>query len=171
MLLDSINGYKVPSQTDINNHLAEISAELKKIPGITNVSHTVDFDKFVATLRFSFSHVEDLNTIANKLFAEMKVTPSNQSFYAYHKTTHTFDRTYVYEPKAKAEFDKLKDSDKEIFNAATYTSIYRFDRPVISQSNSSAKLAPSKKAVMIQSPILDLISGKRNITNQIKLAD
>jgi len=63
MLLDSINGYKVPSKTDIRSYLAEISTELKKIPGISDVSHTVDFDKFVATIRFSFNNVEDLNTI------------------------------------------------------------------------------------------------------------
>jgi len=171
MLLDSVNGYKVPSKADIRNHLIELSAELKKIPGISNVSHTLDFDKFVATIRFSFSNVEDLNTIANKLFAEMKITPSNQSSYTYNKTSRTFNRTYVYEPRAKAEFEKLKDTDKEIFNTATYTSIYRFDRAVLSQSNPSAKLAASRTAVMIQSPVLDLISGKRNITNQIKLAN
>src|SRR5690606_9937986 len=126
MLLDSVNGYKVPSKADIRNHLIELSAELKKIPGISNVSHTLDFDKFVATIRFSFSNVEDLNTIANKLFAEMKITPSNQSSYTYNKTSRTFNRTYVYEPRAKAEFEKLKDTDKEIINTATYTSIYRF---------------------------------------------
>jgi hypothetical protein len=171
MLLDSVNGYKVPSKADIRNHLIELSAELKKIPGISNVSHTLDFDKFVATIRFSFSNVEDLNTIANKLFAEMKITPSNQSSYTYNKTSRTFNRTYVYEPRAKAEFEKLKDTDKEIINTATYTSIYRFDRAVLSQSNPSAKLAASRTAVMIQSPVLDLISGKRNITNQIKLAN
>lgn len=171
MLLDSINGYKVPSKTDIRSYLAEISTELKKIPGISDVSHTVDFDKFVATIRFSFNNVEDLNTIANKLFTEMKITSSNQSSYAYNKTNRTFNRTYVYEPEAKAEFDKLKDADKEVFNSATYTSIYRFDQSVVSQSNASAKLAASKKAVMMQTPILDLISGKKDITNQIKLAN
>ncbi|WP_188753031.1 hypothetical protein [Parapedobacter defluvii] len=171
MLLDSVNGYKVPSKTDIQNHLAEIATELKKIPGISNVSHSADFDKFIATIRFSFNKVEDLNTIANKLFTEMKITSSNQSSYAYNKGGRTFSRTYVYEPKAKAEFEKLKDADKEVFNSATYTSIYRFDQPVLSQSNASAKLAASKKAVMMQSPILDLITGKRNMTNQIKLAN
>lgn len=171
MLLDSVNGYKVPSKTDIRNQLAEISMELKKLPGVSDVSHTADFDKFVATIRFSFDKVENLNTIADKLFAEMKIKPSTLSSYRYNKANHTFNRIYEYEPIVKTEFDKLKDADKEVFNTATYTSIYRFDRTVISQSNTSAKLAASKKAVMIQSPLLDLISGKRNITNQIKLAN
>ena len=167
MLLDSINGYKVPSKTDINNHLAEISAELKKIPGITHVSHTVDFDKFVATLRFSFSHVEDLNTIANKLFTEMKITPSNQSSYAYNKGGRTFSRTYVYEPKAKAEFEKLKDADKEVFNSATYTSIYRFQKPVQKQTNTAGKLSPNKQAVMLKTSIPNLINGKVSLANSL----
>lgn len=171
MLLDSINGYKVPSKTTIQNHLAEIAVELKKIPGIANVSHAVDFDKFIATIRFSFNDVENLNAIANNIFAEMKVTPSNTSSYAYNKINRTFSRTYVYEPKAKAEFDKLKDADKAVFNSAMFTSIYRFDRMVASQSNPTAKLAASKKAVMLQNQILDLINGKKNITNHIKLAN
>ncbi len=171
MLLDSVNGYKVPSKTDIRNHLTEISDELKKIQGISNVSHTVDFEKFIATIRFSFVNVEDLNTVANRIFEEMKVTPSNKSSYTYDKKNRVFSRTYLYEPKAKAEFDKLKEADKEVFNSASYTSIYRFDHPVVSQSNPSAKLAASQKAVMMQSPILGLINGKTNITNQIKLSN
>jgi len=171
MLLDSVNGYKVPSKIDIRNHLAEITTELKQIQGVSDVKHTIDFDKFVATISFSFADVGNLNSISNRIFEEMKVKPSNKSSYAYRGDTRTFSRMYVHEPDAKAAFDKLKETDKEIFKSATYTSIYRFDRTVVSQSNKSAKLAASKKAVMLQHAVLDLIQGRQNMTNHITLAN
>ncbi len=169
MLLDSVNGRKVPSRADVRKQLDELAQELEKINGISQVSQSVDFDKFVATVRFSFAEVDNLNSIANRIFEQMKVVPSNRSSYAYRSGSRTFSRTYVHEPKAKAEFDKLKDADKDVFKAASYTSIYRFDREVASQSNEAAKLAASRKAVMLQSSILDLINGKKNITNHIRL--
>ncbi|WP_353128441.1 hypothetical protein [Parapedobacter pyrenivorans] len=171
MLLDSVNGYKVPSRADIRNQLMKLEEELKEIEGIFNVTHSVDFDKFIATIRFSFTDVDKLNRISNNIFEEMKISPANKSSYAYRNDTRTFSRIYMHEPKAKLEFDKMKEADKEIFKSATYTSIYRFDRQVISQSNTSAKLASSKKAVMLQGSVLDLINGKNNITNHIKLAN
>lgn len=169
MLLDSVNGYKVPSRADVRKHLTELTTTLEKIDGISNVTHTVDFDKFIATVRFSFANVDNLNSISNSIFEGMKLKPSNRSSYAYNSDNQTFIRKYVYEPQAKAEFDKLKEADKEIFRSAIYTSIYRFDKPVATQSNTLAKLAASKKAVMMQSSVLELINGKRNITNHIKL--
>lgn len=169
MLLDSINGHKVPSRTDIRKQLDDLAQELKKIKGVSQVSQSVDFDKFVATIRFSFVDVDNLNSISNRIFEEMKVVPSNKSSYAYQHSSRTFSRTYVHEPKAKAEFDKLKEADKEVFKSASYTGIYRFDREVASQSNNAAKLAASRKAVMLQSPVLDLINGKMNMTNHIQL--
>jgi hypothetical protein len=171
MLLDSVNGYKVPSRTDIRNQLVKLEGELKKINGISNITHSVDFDKFIATIRFSFTDVDKLNSISNSIFEEMKISPANQSSYGYRSDTRTFSRIYMHEPKAKLEFNKMKEADKEIFKSATYTSIYRFDRQVISQSNTAAKLATSKKAVMLQSAVLDLINGENNITNHIKLAN
>ncbi|MFB2121589.1 hypothetical protein [Parapedobacter sp. 2B3] len=169
MLLDSVNGYKVPSKADVRKHLAELSAALGKIDGISNVTQTVDFDKFIAVIRFSFADVDNLNRISDRIYEEMKLKPSGNSFYAYSSNDRTFTRKYVYEPKTKVEFDKLKEADKAVFKSATYTSIYRFDQPVATQSNTSAKIAASRKAVMLQSTVLDLIAGKKDITNHIQL--
>ena len=43
MLLDSINGYKVPSKKDIKKSIDELVADLKKAEGVSNVKKKEDF--------------------------------------------------------------------------------------------------------------------------------
>lgn len=171
MLLDSVNGYPVPSKADIRRELEQLADELQQIDGISNVTYTLDFNTFIASISWSFARVEDLNTITDRVFEKMKVTTANHASYAYLPATKTFSRTYVYEPAAKKEFDKLKAADQAVFENAIYTSIYRFDIPVVSNSNPIAKVSASKKAVMLQSPLMDLINGRKNLSNRIKLAN
>ena len=171
MLLDSINGHKVPSKQDIRKELEESVKTLRAIKGISQVSHTLDFDRYIATIRFSFDQVTNLNDITSLIFEKLKIKSANNSSYAYHPASKTFNRYYTYEPKAKSEYNKLKQADKEVFQNATYTSIYRFDDTVLKQTNGKAKISASKKAVMLQCPVLDLIDGKLNISNSIQLAN
>ncbi|WP_257670122.1 hypothetical protein [Parapedobacter tibetensis] len=171
MLLDSINGHKIPSKQDIRSEMEEAVKILRGMKGISQVSHTMDFDKYIATIRFSFAQVANLNDITTIIFEKLKVKSANNSAYTYHTVSKTFNRHYSYEAKAKSEYNKLKSADKEIFQNAMYTSIYRFDDTVLKQSNGNAKISASKKAVMLQCPILDLIDGKINISNNIQLSN
>ncbi|MGV3761672.1 hypothetical protein [Parapedobacter sp.] len=170
MLLDSVNGYKVPSKTDIRKEMAEVANTLRSIKGISKVSHTVDFDKYIINIRFSFNNVANLNDITALIFDKLDIKASDNSSYSYHAESKTFKRSYAANPQAKSEYGKLKQEDKAIFENATYTSIYRFDRPVFKQTNSRAKVAASKKAVMLQCRVLDLIEGKIELSNDIQLA-
>ena len=54
MLLDSVNGFKVPSRKDIQKSLDEIVAELNKAEGITNVKETADYDNFIFSVSCNF---------------------------------------------------------------------------------------------------------------------
>ncbi|MDO7743668.1 MAG: hypothetical protein MUP99_07845, partial [Pedobacter sp.] len=53
MLLDSINGYKVPTKQKIQQEMDEVVVYLKNSPGIGNVTKRVDFDNYIATVSFS----------------------------------------------------------------------------------------------------------------------
>lgn len=170
MLLDSINGYKVPSKQEIRNKMEEAVNTLRSVKGISRVSHMVDFDKYVLSIRFSFQDVANLNDITALILDKLEVDATDNSTYSYQPERKTFKRQYTPDPRAKSEFQKLKQADKAIFENATYTSIYRFEQPVINQSNNQAKVAASKKAVMLQCDVLGLIEGKRNISNNIQLA-
>ena len=170
MLLDSIQGYKVPSKQKIQQELAEAVAYLKKSEGISNVKSTVDFNNYIASVSFTFKDVANINNITRNILAKQKIKATNTSTYSYNKAAKVFIRKYQSVATVKTEFSKLKSKDKAIFNGAIYTSIYRFDSPVTSTSNPASNLSKSKKAVMLKSSIMDLINGKINVSNQIQLS-
>ena len=170
MLLDSVNGYKIPSQADIRNEFAARAKRLAAIPGISRVSHEVNFDTYVAVIKFSFADVSNLNDVMQEAFSEMKVPVDGQSSYRYDRQQGIFSRLYTHLPEAKAEYDRLKPADQAVFKDALYTSIYRFAYPVYNQSNDAAKLAASKKAVMLQAKVTDLINGSQSLSNRIQLS-
>jgi len=170
MLLDSVQGYKVPSKQKIQQELNEAVAYLKKSEGISNVKSTSDFSNYIATISFSFKDVSNINNITKNILAQQKIKATNTSSYSYNKTTKTFNRKYQPVSTAKTEFNKLKAKDKAVFNGATYTSIYRFESPVTSSTNPASNVSKSKKAVMLKSSIMDLINGKINVSNTIQLS-
>lgn len=170
MLLDSVQGYKVPSKQKIQQELNEAVAYLRKTEGISNVKSTSDFNNYIATISFTFKDVANINNITKNILAKQKIKATNTSTYSYNKATKTFIRKYQPVATAKTEFNKLKSQDKAIFNGANYTSIYRFESPVTTTSNRASNVSKSKKAVMLKSGIMDLINGKINVSNQIQLS-
>lgn len=170
MLLDSVQGYKVPSKQKIQQELNEAVAYLRKSEGISNVKSTSDFNNYIATISFSFKDVSNINNITKNILAQQKIKATNTSSYTYNKATKTFSRKYQAIGTAKTEFNKLKAKDKAVFNGATYTSIYRFESPVTSSTNPASNVSKSKKAVMLKSSIMDLINGKINVSNTIQLS-
>jgi hypothetical protein len=170
MLLDSVQGYKVPSKQKIQQELNEAVAYLKKSEGISNVKSTSDFNSYIATISFSFKDVSNINNITKNILAQQKIKATNTSSYTYNKATKAFNRKYQAVGTAKTEFNKLKAKDKAVFNGATYTSIYRFESAVTSTTNPASNVSKSKKAVMLKSSIMDLINGKINVSNTIQLA-
>jgi len=170
MLLDSINGYKVPSKQKIQQELNEAVNYLRKSEGISNVKSTTDFNNYIATISFSFKDVSNINNITKNILAQQKIKAPNNSSYSFNKVTKLFNRKYQPVGTAKTEYNKLKSKDKAVFNGATYTSVYRFDSPVTNTSNPASNISKSGKAVMLKSSILDLINGKINVSNQIQLS-
>ena len=170
MLLDSVQGYKVPSKQKIQQELNEAVSYLRKSEGISNVKSTSDFNNYIATISFSFKDVSNINNITKNILARQKIKATNTSSYTYNKATKTFSRKYQAIGTAKTEFNKLKAKDKAVFNGATYTSIYRFESVVTSSSNPASNVSKSKKAVMLKSSITDLINGNINVSNTIQLS-
>ncbi|PSK94347.1 hypothetical protein [Taibaiella chishuiensis] len=170
LLMDSINGYKVPDRKTIQREIDEAVARLKKMPGISNVKSTTDFNNYIASISFSFKEVANVNNITKNILEAQKVKATNVSTYTYNKSTATFARDYKYYASAKAEYNKLKKEDKEIFQTATYTSICRFPAAISRHSNTLAKVSKSQKAIMQKCSVLDLINGRVSVSNQIQLA-
>lgn len=168
MLLDSVQGHKVPSREDIQRELKTIAGELRRVDGISQVSHSIDFDRFIVRVSFDFSDVSKLNGVTDMIFRHFKIESKNTSSYRL-TNSGVFSREYQYDPQAGKAFSGLKPEDRKVFEGASYTSVYRFDRPISHVSHASAKIASSGRSVMLQTRIVDLITGKINVSNHIQL--
>lgn len=168
MLLDSVNGYKVPNSGDINEYMNETVDFLKKSNGISNIRKSVDLKNYIFSVTFNFNDVSNINGITQRLLAKQK-TKSPGNSYVFDKVSQQFKRTYTHSSQLKADYNKLKTKDKEIFKTAGFTSIFRFEQLISSSSNKLARLSPSGKAVMLKVSALDLINGNSNLSNQIQL--
>ncbi|WP_255431002.1 hypothetical protein [Pedobacter sp. N36a] len=170
MLLDSVNGYKVPSKQQIQKEMEEAVAYLRKSHGISNVKKTMDFENYIATVSFAFKNVSNINHVNQNVLKKLKIRAINNSSYSFSPETGIFQRKYLPAKEALVEYNKLKPEVKNVFKEASYTSIYRFERPVAVNTNPLSKISKTKKAVMLNAGIMGLINGKTNISNQITLA-
>jgi hypothetical protein len=173
MLLDSVNGYKVPSKDDINLALKDAENHLKTINGITNIKKTADYENYIFTLSCNFDKVASLDAVFQDLIRQQNKkgkTNFNTTNFAYNTTTSNFQRYFSYDANIKKTFYKLKGEDRKVFNDATYTSIYRFNNAVKSISNTHAKVAPNKKAVFLKIDAMSLILGEKSVANTIQLS-
>lgn len=169
MLLDSINGYKVPSRQDIQKGLNDIVAELNKADGITNVTKTADYENFIFSVKCNFKDVDKINKIATNVSNKQKNKMVISSYF-FDKNNGQFKRKYTYSDQIKKQYSKLNSKNKKVFDDASYTAIYRFDKTVLSQNNSKAKVSKSKKAVMQRLNAMEIIDGSGNLSTQIKLS-
>jgi hypothetical protein len=168
--MDSIHGYKVPRKQEIQQEIDKTVAQLSRMPGISNVKSTADFTNFVADIRFSFKDVADVNHLVKALLEQYKVKSTNIPTYNYNKEEARFTRDYSYSNDVKAQFNQLKNRDKEIFSAAAYVSILRFETTITSYSNKLARISKNQQAIIQRLAIPDLINGQANISNQVQLS-
>lgn len=173
MLLDSVNGHRVPTKDDINLALSDAVNHLKTINGITNIKKTADYQNYIFTISCSFAKVANLDAVFQDLIRQQNKrdkTNFNVSNFAYNQDTNNFQRYFSYDSSIKKAFYKLKGEDRKIFDDATYTSIYRFNDVVKSVSNTNAKVAPNKKAVFLKIDAMSLILGEKSVANTIQLS-
>jgi hypothetical protein len=170
MLMDSIQGYKVPSKRAIQKELDEIVIYLKNSEGITNVKRSLDFENYIASVSFAFKNVANINNVNQSVLKKLKIKGVSNSSYTYDLKSQTFQRSYQHTKAAVLQYNKLKPEVKNVFKEASYTSIYRFEQTITGSNNSLAKISKSKKAIMINTGILGLINGKTDISNKITLS-
>ncbi|WP_235324527.1 hypothetical protein [Pedobacter lusitanus] len=170
MLMDSINGYKVPSRQTIQQEMDQIVNELSKSKGISQVKKKIDFQNYIVSVSFAFENISNISNINQTVLKKLKINTANNSSYIYNTATSTFQRNYTYTKEAVTAYNKLKPEVKNVFREATYTSIYRFEKPIVTSANPLAKVSKTRKAVLLNTGIPGLINGKTNISNKIILS-
>lgn len=168
MLLDSVNNYKVPSKAEIQREINTAIAKVKKIKGISNVKNTTNFDEYIFTVSCNFTDVDALNNVI-VAFSSKKdaMAVKKHKHFKFNKATNTFTRSHHF--NLGKEFGKTKVEDRKVFETATFTSIYRFKNAIVASQNKDAKIAGSKKAIMLRLNAQDIIKGRKTIKNKITL--
>ena len=168
MLLDSVNKYKVPSKTEIENKITQVIQKIKQTKGISNVTSTSNFNEYIFTVSCSFTNVEALNTVISNFSTKKDAAIiAQQQHFTFDKAQNKFTRNYHY--NISKEFEKTKMEDRKVFETASITTIYRFETPIISSKNLDAKISSSKKAIMLKVNAQDIIKNQKSIKNQIQL--
>ncbi|MDH5599045.1 MAG: hypothetical protein OEY34_07970 [Cyclobacteriaceae bacterium] len=169
MLLDSINGFRVPSKEEIINNLEAWVDYLENSEGLSRVNKTHNFEDFIFTLGFHFRSVDDINrAIENINFKNKRSEPLNLK-YTYDKKNKRFTRYYEPNAEDKENYTRVKEKDKQMFNEAIYISICRFKADVASCTNNKAVISKSGKAVMLKTPAVTIFQGNNTLTNTIQL--
>lgn len=174
MLLDSVNGRKVPSKDDIDLAFKDAENHLKTIKGITNIKKTADYENYIFSISCRFDKVTSLDAVFQDLIRQQnkrEQTKFNTTNFSFDKVANNFERHFSYDDKIKKTFYRLKGEDRQIFKEASYTSIYRFKNEVKAVSNTNARVSPNKKAVLLKVDAMSLILGEKSVSNKIQLSN
>ena len=172
MLMDSINGRKVPSREEISREILTAKNKLNSLDGISQVQTTINHDQFTYSITARFANVTALNKAINYL-AETSIKDRNlpvnyKQFDNYSYQSGTFKRLEPAGDRA-AQYNKASKADKEVIEDANYTCVYKFPWEIKSVSNPKALISKSKKNVMLRMNMKELASGKGHIRNTIQL--
>ncbi len=168
MLLDSINGYPVPKEMEIDRQMRKAAEAMAQTSGISSMSVNTDFENFIFTMSCEFDNIQTLNqaieAAAKHMHRGKDPLPKIESF---RFVEGTFERIGKY-TTAKV-FSQLNQQDKAAFEGANYVAVYRFENEVSTISNPSAKKSANGKTVFLKLPIEDLLLEKSNLSNSIQL--
>lgn len=164
--MEKINGYTIPSKEEIKKEASKIEAIAQNTVGISNVKTNIDLTNYIFAIDLDFQKIENLNTAFLKLKNSKKIDPSLNTDY------FTFtDKKFIRNQKIpiKTLYQKLEKADKEVFQTAKYTSVYKFDSTIKSSSNKKATLSKNKKAIKLNGSVINVINGTEKIENIIYL--
>lgn len=168
MKLDSNSGYRIPREKEINAFLDKAIITLKATPGLSKIVLRRDFTNWVFEIETEFNNTKSLEEGMKAIYSEFS---GGKQFSFRNKLIYN-DKSLEREMEPFDENVKKqlnKPTEKKIFARAKYTTIYHFENQVLTYSNKRAKLSPSKKAIMLQTNVLNLINGIESIQNNIKL--
>lgn len=167
MLKDEINGHKVPSKEKITQEFDDVVKYAKMTKGISNVKKQIDFTNFIFTFSCDFSSSASLNKMVQNIRSgKQKKSIPYEEYVSVNKDNKIIKRNFTF--AWTKDYLKLSEQDKEVFEDAGFTGIYKFQSEVKTSSNSKSKIAANKKAVMLKLGIKDIIDKKETINNQIQ---
>lgn len=169
LALDSLDGKKVPSLDEIKLKVARIETQLNEQEGISNAEILTDYTNYVFKLSCDFNSLADLqNAMKKVIITENHNTPIPELDYNW----LIFDDNKLERSVPEVTIEKskeIKEKDRDLLKAGTYTSITRFESEVETFDNKNAILSANKKAVMIRTDPYSLTQNPQLLDNVIYL--
>jgi len=164
--MQKVNGYIIPSKEEIIKEASKIEELAQNTTGISNVKTNIDLTNYIFTIDLDFQKISNLNSVFLKLKNSKKINqPIATDYFTFN------DKKFVRSQKVpiKALYDKLEKADKEVFQTAKYTAVYKFDSTIKSFSNKNAVTSKSNKAIKLNGSVINVINGSEKIENTITL--
>ena len=170
LALDSLDGKKVPSISEIEERVTSFKKKLASKTGISNVSIESNYSDYIFKLQCDFTSLTALqNALKDVIEEESKeknIPELEHNWLSWDGTKMTRSIPEITVKKTK----ELKTEDIELMKQGNYTSITRFERPVEKFDNSAAVLSKNKMAVMIKTNPYALTQNSNLLENIIYLS-
>jgi len=167
LALDSLDGRKVPSLDQIQAKINEFKTNLASKPGISTVKTEFNSSDFILKVNVEFQSVSQLQQGIKSVLREMN--KENESIEGDWITWDGKTLNRIIPSAIASKSNSFENADVDLLRNGTYTSISRFDKPILSVSNGNCKLNPSKTASMLQVNTYNLKMNNSLIENTITL--
>jgi hypothetical protein len=167
--LDSLDGKKVPDLAEIEGKITEFKNLLSQEPGISTVKTDLNTNDFILKITIDFNSISQLQSGIKSVLIRLS---KEKDHYAIEEDWISWDGKTLNRESPSAVTSKVKTfeySEMELLKSGTYTSITRFDKPILKTSNSNCKINPARTASMLQVNTFDLKNNNSLIENTITL--
>jgi hypothetical protein len=169
LALDSIDGKKVPSITDVKQKIDQFIKTLDAQNGISNVKVDANYTDFIFKFQCDFTNV---TLLQDGLKQSIVILSKEKSIPELEHNWLSWDGNKLVRSIPEITGKKIKEieqSDIELLKKGSYTSITRFDKAVERFENQSAQLSKSKMAVMVKTDTYRLKENQEILENTIYL--
>jgi hypothetical protein len=172
MAMDSIDGKKVPSNTDIKKELVEFVNRMNQTDGITNASSNFSMDDWILKFNCSF---DSLPALKNAFYqasrkwgkSEKDKQKFDQIELSYEDNTYTRSFSSNIDPKYKQSIKE--DDDYGKLSEGKCVFIQRFDQTISTTNHPKVRIAKNKKATMLMISPIEIIQNPEIIDYSVTL--
>lgn len=169
LALDSLHGQRVPKLSEITGQIPIYVDKIKSKPGIKSVTTEQDTVNFILKLTIEFSNIEELEVALKEVVKEENTQWVNFDFDWVKWGNNTLTRNNIKIPEEQLR--KLKYEDIQKLKQGTYTSITRFQEPIVEYTHKAATLSANKQSLMIRTSAYLLAEDAQALKNQIKISN
>ena len=170
--MDSVDGHKVPEESDIRREAERVKRAMMEQPGLSNIRTVIDMKEFIFSIKGDFRNVaaldKALNTMPRTLSRNRQNLDKIPSVTNYSFGGNVFHR-HAPADRAPDDYQKMQPKDRQTLESGNYICILRFPRTIKEYSNRRARLSGTGKAIMLRSSVKSLVNGSSSISNKVIL--